>query len=119
WWVHYAVMPFTWNLPPEPNGFYAYNALQKLSYFGIIFIIAPLAIITGPSMSPAFTNRFKWYPKIPGNRQIGRSIHFLIMCSFVLFIIGHVTMVIISDFIPNMNHITLGTDDRSWTGLYI
>lgn len=119
WWVHYAVMPFTLTLPPEPNGFYAYNALQQLSYFGIIFIIAPLAIITGPSMSPAFTNRFKWYPKVPGNRQIGRSIHFLIMCSFVLFIIGHVTMVIISGLVHNMNHITLGTDDNRIVGLVI
>ena len=33
------------------------------------------------------TNRFKWYPNLPGNRQIGRSIHFLIMCAFVVFLV--------------------------------
>jgi hypothetical protein len=22
-----------------------------------------------------------WYPKLPGNRQVGRSIHFLVMCA--------------------------------------
>ena len=74
--VHYA----TFHLPPEPNGFYHYNALQQLAYFGVVFVLAPLAILTGPSMSPALTNRFKWYPKLPGNRQIGRSLHFLVMC---------------------------------------
>ena len=29
--VHYA----TFHLPPEPDGFYRYNALQQLAYFGV------------------------------------------------------------------------------------
>jgi len=113
--VHYA----TFHLPPEPNGFYHYNALQQLAYFGVVFLLAPLAILTGPSMSPAFTARFRWYPKLPGNRQIGRSIHFLIMCAFVLFIISHVTMVALHGFVRNMNHIVMGTDSTNPMGLYI
>jgi sulfoxide reductase catalytic subunit YedY len=114
-WVHYA----TFHLPPEPNGFYHYNALQQLAYFGVVFILAPLAILTGPSMSPALTNRFPWYPRLPGNRQIGRSLHFLIMCAFVLFVISHVTMVAITGFVRNMNHIVVGRDDTSLTGVYL
>lgn len=113
--VHYA----TFHLPPEPNGFYHYNALQQLSYFGVVFILAPLAIFSGPSMSPALTNRFKWYPKLPGNRQIGRSLHFLIMCAFVIFMVGHVAMVAITGFVRNLNHIVVGTDDTSLTGVYV
>ena len=113
--VHYA----TFHLPPEPNGFYHYNALQQLAYFGVVFILAPLAILTGPSMSPAMTNRFKWYPKLPGNRQIGRSLHFLVMCAFVLFLVGHVAMVAITGFVRNMNHIVIGTDDTSLAGIYL
>lgn len=113
--VHYA----TFHLPPEPNGFYQYNALQQLAYFGVVFILAPLAILTGPSMSPALTNRFKWYPKLPGNRQIGRSLHFLIMCCFVAFLVGHVTMVAVTGFVRNMNHIVLGTDEFGLTGVYV
>ena len=27
-WVHYV----TFHLPPEPNGFYGYNALQQIAY---------------------------------------------------------------------------------------
>src|SRR5664280_638948 len=113
--VHYA----TFHLPPEPDGFYRYNALQQLAYFGVVFILAPLAMLTGPSMSPAFTARFTWYPKLPGNRQVGRSIHFLIMCAFVGFIVAHVTMVVLTGFARNMNHIVLGTDDTNPTGLYL
>jgi sulfoxide reductase catalytic subunit YedY len=111
--VHYA----TFHLPPEPNGFYQYNALQQLTYFGVVFVLAPLAMLTGPSMSPAFTARFTWYPKLPGNRQVGRSIHFLIMCAFVVFIIGHVTMVVLTGFVRNMNHIVVGTDNTNPIGL--
>jgi DMSO/TMAO reductase YedYZ molybdopterin-dependent catalytic subunit/thiosulfate reductase cytochrome b subunit len=113
--VHYA----TFHLPPEPNGFYRYNALQQLSYFAVVFILAPLAIATGPSMSPALSNRFRWYPKLPGNRQIGRSLHFLIMCAFVVFLVGHVTMVALTGLARNMNHIVIGTDDTGPLGLYL
>ena len=104
--------------PPEPNGFYVYNPLQKLAYFGVVFVLAPLAIITGPSMSPAFTARSAWYPKLPSNRQVGRSIHFLVLCAFVVFIIGHVTMVALTGLVRNMNHIVLGTDTTDPIGVY-
>ena len=112
--VHYA----TFHLPPE-LGFYRYNALQQLTYFAVIFVLAPLAILTGPSMSPALTNRFRWYPKLPGNRQIGRSLHFFVMCAFVLFIVVHVAMVSATGFVRNMNHIVLGTDDSRRLGLFL
>jgi DMSO/TMAO reductase YedYZ molybdopterin-dependent catalytic subunit/thiosulfate reductase cytochrome b subunit len=111
--VHYA----TFHMPQEPNGFYRYNALQQLSYFIVVFVLAPLAILSGPSMSPALTNRFNWYPKLPGNRQIGRSLHFLVMCSFVIFIVAHVALVVITGLARNMNHIVLGTDDTRPPGL--
>jgi sulfoxide reductase catalytic subunit YedY len=113
--VHYA----TFHMPTEPDGFYQYNALQQLSYFAVVFILAPLAILTGPSMSPALTSRFSWYPKLPGNRQIGRSIHFLVMVAFVAFVIVHVLMVIVSGFARNMNHIMMGTDHLLPIGMYL
>lgn len=113
--VHYV----TFHFPPEPNGYYQFNALQQLAYFGVVFLLAPLSILTGPSMSPALTNRFSWYRKVPGNRQIGRSIHFLALCGYVVFIAVHVLMVCISGFVRNMNHIVLGTDEISMLGVYL
>jgi len=65
------------------------------------------------------TNRFPWYPGLPGNRQIGRSLHFLIMCAFVAFLIAHVAMVALTGLVRNMNHIVLGTDDSRTIGLYL
>jgi DMSO/TMAO reductase YedYZ molybdopterin-dependent catalytic subunit len=113
--VHYI----TFHLPPEPNGFFQYNALQQLSYFGVIFILAPLSILTGPSMSPALVNRFSWYRRLPGNRQVGRSIHFLVLCAYILFVIAHVSMVFITGFARNMNHIVIGSNNGWSLGMYI
>jgi methionine sulfoxide reductase catalytic subunit len=113
--VHYATL----HLPPEPDGFYRYNALQQLSYFAAVFVLAPLSIITGPSMSPALTARFTWYPRLPGNRQVGRSIHFLLLCAFLAFIVAHVSMVVLTGLTRNMNHIVVGTDDGMPRGLYL
>jgi methionine sulfoxide reductase catalytic subunit len=106
-------------LPQEPNSFWHYNALQQLSYFVVVFVFAPLSILTGPSMSPALVNRFSWYPKLPGNRQIGRSIHFLVMGGYLAFIIAHVSMVAIRGFVRNMNHIVVGKDDNNFTAVYL
>lgn len=110
--VHYATL----HLPPEPDGFYRYNALQQLAYFSAVFVLAPISIVTGPSMSPALVNRFRWYRHLPGNRQIGRSIHFIVAFAWLGFIAVHVAMVVITGLARNMNHIVLGTDDRQWLG---
>ncbi len=127
--VSWKILPDSWNLfvhyvtlnmPVEPNGFYHYNALQQLSYFGVVFILAPLAMLTGMAMSPAIENRFHWYPRLFGNRQSARSIHFLVMIAYSIFIIIHVALVAATGLVRNMNHIVMGTDDaNSYTGLYI
>lgn len=114
-WVHFA----TFHLPPEPNGFYGYNALQQIAYFSVVFIFGPLAILTGIAMSPAVVNRFPWYAKIFGGRQAARSIHFLTMLSFLAFLVVHVTLIVMTGFARNMNHIVLGTDDQTHLGLFL
>jgi sulfoxide reductase catalytic subunit YedY len=114
--VHYATL----NMPIEPNGFYHYNALQQLSYFAVVFLFAPVSMLSGMAMSPAIENRFHWIPKIFGNRQGARSVHFLVLLGYLGFVVIHVSMVVLTGLVRNMNHITLGTDnlaDRS--GLYI
>lgn len=114
--VHYA----TFNMPVEPNGFYHFNALQQLVYFGVVFLLAPLAMFTGMAMSPAIENRFHWFPKLFGNRQSARSIHFLVMIAYLLFIIIHVSMVAATGLVRNMNHIIIGVDSvGNLSGLYI
>ena len=114
-WVHYA----TFHLPAEPNGFYGYNALQQIAYFTVVFVFGPLAILTGIAMSPAVVNRFPWYARIFGGRQSARSLHFVTMFSFLAFLVVHVTLIVMTGFARNMNHIVLGTDDQRHLGMYL
>ncbi len=109
----------TFHLPPEPNGFYAYNALQQIAYFVVVFVFGPLAILTGIAMSPAVVNRFPRYACMFGGRQSARSIHFLTMVSFAAFIVVHVALVAITGFARNMNHIVLGTNDTRSLGMIV
>ncbi|MGH9455592.1 MAG: cytochrome b/b6 domain-containing protein, partial [Terriglobia bacterium] len=112
-WVHYA----TFHWPPEPNGFYGYNALQQIAYFAVVFVFGPLAILTGIAMSPAVVNRFPAYARVFGGRQSARSLHFLTMLSFFAFLVVHVTLVVATGFTRNMNHIVMGTDNDSHWGM--
>ena len=112
-WVHYATL----HMPPEPNGFYGYNALQQIAYFSVVFVFGPMAILTGIAMSPAVVNTFPAYARMFGGRQSARSIHFLNMLGFVGFIVVHVTLVAMTGFVRNMNHIVMGTDDPNLRGV--
>ena len=114
-WVHYA----TFHLPTELNGFYGYNALQQIAYFCVVFVFGPTAILTGIAMSPAAVNHFHWYAKLFGGRQSARSIHFLTMLSFFAFIVVHVTLIVMTGFVRNMNHIVMGTDDLNHRGMIL
>jgi DMSO/TMAO reductase YedYZ molybdopterin-dependent catalytic subunit/thiosulfate reductase cytochrome b subunit len=113
------VLYANFHFPLEPNGFYGYNALQQIAYFATVFIMAPLAILTGMAMSPALVNRFPKYTKIFGGRQGARSTHFLVLIGFICFIVIHVTLVALTGFERNMNHIVLGTDDLRSGGMIL
>jgi methionine sulfoxide reductase catalytic subunit len=114
-----AVTYLSLHLPSGASGYFRYDALQQLTYFSVIFILAPLAILSGLAMSPALDNRFRWYARLFGNRQIARSIHFLVMVSFVLFFMGHMTLVALTGFAANLNDITLGNNNNNLDGFAI
>ena len=63
--------------------------------------------------------RFPWYARIFGGRQSARSIHFLTMFSFLAFLVVHVTLIVMTGFTRNMNHIVMGTDDQKPIGMYL
>ncbi len=85
-----------------------YNAIQQLTYFAVVFLLGPFMIATGAAMSPAIAARFPWYPRLFRGRQVARSLHFLGMISFILFIVVHLTMVTTERFSENMGNIILG-----------
>ena len=85
-----------------------YDPIQQLAYFGVVFILGPFMIATGAAMSPAIGAHFPWYPKIFRGRQVARSLHFIGMVAFVLFIIVHISMIMITTFSEHMGNISLG-----------
>ena len=44
---------------------------------GVIFVLIPLMILTGLTMSPAMDASWPWLLDLFGGRQSARSIHFL------------------------------------------
>lgn len=96
---------------PETGGLF--NPLQQLAYFGVVFILAPLQILTGLALSPALTGRFPWYTKLFGGRQGARSLHFLGLVGFILFIIHHVAIVCAHGFGHEMAKIVLGIEEAT------
>ena len=79
---------------PERPG--AYNTLQKLSYVGTIFVALPLAIATGLTLSPGMDAAWPWLLDLFGGRQSARSIHFITAGAIALFIVVHLTLVILA-----------------------
>jgi len=76
----------------------SYNALQRLSYLVIVFVLVPLVIWTGLAMAPAFTAVFPWTVNVLGGRQSARTLHFFITVALVLFTIIHVAMLVLAGF---------------------
>lgn len=73
-----------------------YGALQKLSYAGVMFVLMPLMILTGLSMSPWFNAVAPWLLDVFGGRPTARTLHFLVMLLLVGFFAVHILMVLAS-----------------------
>jgi methionine sulfoxide reductase catalytic subunit len=102
----------TLNIPADGA---TYNGLQQLTYAGVIFILAPVAIVTGLALSPALVAKYPGFLKIFGNRrQVARSLHFIAMVAFSLFILVHVTMAIGFHFYDSITRITLGSTEANF-----
>ena len=100
---------------PADTSWVAYNGLQVIAYFLTVFVAAPLALITGLGMSPALSTRFHGISKRL-SIQTARSLHFLVLCWFLLFTIVHVTLVFTTGLLRNLNFIYLGTHGTGWAG---
>jgi thiosulfate reductase cytochrome b subunit len=98
---------FHFQMPPA-EVFTPFDPLQGLVYAGIVFVVAPLLILTALAMSPAVIGRFPWYPKLFGGRQAARSIHFLSMLAILAFTVVHVILVFTVHYPTTVNSIVFG-----------
>jgi thiosulfate reductase cytochrome b subunit len=93
---------------PQGDEAKRYNVLQKLAYVVILFVVAPLIVLTGLTMSPTIDTAFPWLLTIFGGRQAARTIHFIACFTFVGFIVIHVLEVILTGFFNNIRSMVTG-----------
>src|SRR5262245_6908621 len=93
---------------PQGEAAKHYNVLQKLAYLGLIFVVLPLIILTGLSMSPWLNSLLSGWVDIFGGRQSARALHFIAASLIVLFVLIHVFEVIVPGFWNNLRSMITG-----------
>jgi thiosulfate reductase cytochrome b subunit len=73
-----------------------YNVLQKLAYISVIFVLLPLIVLTGLTMSPGMNAAWPWLLDLFGGRQSARSLHFIAAFALVGFFLVHMAMVLLA-----------------------
>jgi thiosulfate reductase cytochrome b subunit len=74
-----------------PHG--KYNALQKTAYSLVLFVLAPLLVLSGFALSPGFDAWAPWLPHVLGGRQFARLWHFVAMVALIGFFLTHIVLV--------------------------
>lgn len=110
---------------PTSNGWVGYNALQQIFYFLIVFIAAPLAVVSGLRLSPVWPRRWRRL-SARFTKDHARHLHVGTMLFFVVFVIVHVTLVLGTGALRNLNAMMAAQGDpdptvyaHNWTGFWI
>jgi thiosulfate reductase cytochrome b subunit len=85
-----------------------YNGIQKLAYLFVIFVVAPLIVLTGLTMSPTMDAGFPWLLSIFDGRQSARTIHFICAMTLLAFFVVHILMVVLSGAWNNVRSMVTG-----------
>ncbi len=78
---------------PSEDEAWSYNALQRMTYLVVVFVLFPMMIWTGLSMSLAFASVFPSAVRILGGHQSARTLHFFVCILLVLFLLIHLLMI--------------------------
>jgi thiosulfate reductase cytochrome b subunit len=93
---------------PSADEAWSYNVVQRLAYLFVIFVLTPLVIWTGLAMSPSFVSAVPVAVNLLGGQQSARTLHFVVTCLLVLFLLVHVLMVILAGFVSRMRAMITG-----------
>ena len=85
-----------------------YNGIQKLAYLAVVFIVAPLIVLTGLTMSPTMDSGWPWLLSMFDGRQSARTIHFVCAMALLGFFLVHIAMVILSGLWNNVRSMITG-----------
>ena len=89
--IHHAQLKF-----PTGAAALSYNTLQKITYIGVLFGLIPLLILTGLCMMPGLSPLTGWAIDLFGGRATARSVHFISAGGIALFIVVHLTLVVLA-----------------------
>ena len=95
----------------------SYNALQRLSYTAVVFVVLPLMIWTGLAMSPGVTSVFPFVVSVLGGQQTARTLHFFAASALLLFLFVHVAMVFLTGFKSRMRAMITGQSATATLGV--
>jgi thiosulfate reductase cytochrome b subunit len=93
---------------PQGEAARHYNVLQKLAYVAVIFVLGPLVVLTGLTMSPTMDSVAPWLLWLFGGRQSARTIHFFCAFCFLAFFVVHIAMVVLSGTRNNIRSMITG-----------
>ncbi|MDR5700016.1 cytochrome b/b6 domain-containing protein [Agromyces aerolatus] len=102
---------------PAEHAWLYYNDAQVLSYFAIVFLVSPIAIVTGLRLSPVWPREGRW-TSLPSERT-ARVLHFPTMLVFLLFTFVHVVLVLTTGALRNLNHMYASRDADDWIGFAV
>jgi thiosulfate reductase cytochrome b subunit len=105
--VHEVVAHAQLNFP-KGEAARRYNVLQKLSYMGVAFVLLPLMVLTGLTMSPGLDSAFHVLLDVFGGRPSARSLHFICASLLIVFVVVHVVMVLVSGVWNNLRSMITG-----------
>ncbi len=93
---------------PTGDAALRYNVLQKLSYAGVLFVLLPVIVLTGLTMSPGMNAAWPWLLDVFGGRQSARSIHFIATFLLVAFVVVHLLMVVLAGPVNELRSMITG-----------
>jgi thiosulfate reductase cytochrome b subunit len=105
-------LTFTW---PVENPWVSYNSLQVLAYFGVVFLLAPLAMLSGVRLSRAWPLDAPRLNRLVPEKPV-RWVHNVVLFLFMAFIIVHVALVLFTGAVHNLNVMFAASDSVSWLG---
>lgn len=85
-----------------------YNLLQKLAYLGVVFVLAPLAILSALTMSSAITARVPELFNLFGGRESARTVHAVSAGLMVAFVLIHVFQLFVAGFVTRVQSMITG-----------
>jgi thiosulfate reductase cytochrome b subunit len=97
------------RLRREPPAYGKYNPLQKLAYTLVLFVFAPLVVLSGLALSPGIDALAGPLTTLLGGRQFARLWHFAAMVGLIGFFFVHVTLVLSTGVVNNLRSMITGS----------